>query len=73
MDILPTFFIIKIVVGTCGTVGSLYKLKLRYGHFTHIFIDEAGQLTEPGMIFFRSRMVLFLKSFLNLQKNNTVL
>jgi len=35
------------VVSTCGTIGSIFNLKLQYGHFTHVFIDEAGQLTEP--------------------------
>jgi len=37
----------NIVVSTCGTIGAIFNLKLQYGHFTHVFIDEAGQLTEP--------------------------
>ena len=29
------------------TAGILYSLGLPVGHFTHVFIDEAGQATEP--------------------------
>ena len=36
-----------VFVSTCGTVGSIYKLKLKYGHYTHVIIDEAGHVTEP--------------------------
>ena len=28
-------------------LGTLYQLRLRQDHFTHAFIDEAGQATEP--------------------------
>ena len=31
----------------CVTAGILYSLGLPVGHFTHVFIDEAGQATEP--------------------------
>ncbi|ELT94746.1 hypothetical protein CAPTEDRAFT_99205, partial [Capitella teleta] len=37
----------RIVVSTCSSAGNLYALALRPGHFTHVFIDEAGQATEP--------------------------
>ncbi|XP_019853676.1 PREDICTED: putative helicase MOV-10 [Amphimedon queenslandica] len=37
----------KIIVCTCVTAGILYSLSLPVGHFTHVFIDEAGQATEP--------------------------
>lgn len=37
----------RIVVATCSTSGGLYKLGLREGHFTHCFVDEAGETTEP--------------------------
>lgn len=37
----------RIVVATCSTAGTLYKLGLAEGHFTHCFIDEAGETTEP--------------------------
>ena len=35
------------VFSTCGTVGSIYKLKLKHGHYSHVFVDEAGHMTEP--------------------------
>ncbi|XP_033105500.1 RNA helicase Mov10l1-like isoform X2 [Anneissia japonica] len=37
----------RIIICTCSTAGSFFQLKLRPGHFTHIFVDEAGQATEP--------------------------
>ncbi|XP_066284664.1 RNA helicase Mov10l1-like isoform X3 [Branchiostoma lanceolatum] len=37
----------RIIVATCSTAGLLYSLGLRSGHFTHVFVDEAGQATEP--------------------------
>ena len=37
----------RIVVATCTTSGGIYKLGLSEGHFTHCFIDEAGETTEP--------------------------
>jgi putative helicase MOV10L1 len=37
----------RIVVSTCVTAGILYSLGLNAGHFTHVFVDEAGQATEP--------------------------
>ncbi|XP_043196764.1 RNA helicase Mov10l1-like [Amphibalanus amphitrite] len=37
----------RIVVGTAATLGNLYRLGLRQGHFTHVFVDEAGHMTEP--------------------------
>ena len=27
--------------------GTLHSLGLSIGHFTHVFVDEAGQATEP--------------------------
>ena len=40
----------RIVVTTCSTAGTLYKLGLSSTHFTHVFIDEAGHLTEPEVL-----------------------
>ena len=40
-------FFVRIIVSTCVTAGILYSLGLPVGHFTHVFIDEAGQATEP--------------------------
>ena len=37
----------RVVVTTCMTAGAFMQLGLRKGHFTHCFIDEAGQATEP--------------------------
>lgn len=37
----------RIIVTTCVNAGSLYILGIKAGHFTHVFIDEAGQATEP--------------------------
>ena len=37
----------RVVVCTCVTAGILYSLGLSVGHFTHVFVDEAGQATEP--------------------------
>ncbi|XP_048252901.1 RNA helicase Mov10l1-like isoform X2 [Haliotis rufescens] len=37
----------RVVVCTCNSAGSLYTLGLKAGHFTHAFVDEAGQATEP--------------------------
>ncbi|KAH7954087.1 hypothetical protein HPB49_015437 [Dermacentor silvarum] len=37
----------RIVVATVATAGALYGLGLPPDHFTHGFLDEAGQATEP--------------------------
>ncbi|MBN3305229.1 M10L1 helicase, partial [Amia calva] len=37
----------RIIISTCSSAGMLYQLGLRVGHFSHVFIDEAGQATEP--------------------------
>lgn len=37
----------RIVVATCSTAGYLGGLGLGVGHFSHVFVDEAGQATEP--------------------------
>ncbi|XP_026807921.1 probable RNA helicase armi isoform X2 [Rhopalosiphum maidis] len=41
---------LRIVLATEGTAGLLYMMGLKGGTFTHIFIDEAGQSTEPEML-----------------------
>ncbi|XP_025200354.1 probable RNA helicase armi [Melanaphis sacchari] len=41
---------LRIVLTTEGTAGLLYMMGLKSGTFTHIFIDEAGQSTEPEML-----------------------
>ncbi|XP_014786677.1 RNA helicase Mov10l1 isoform X1 [Octopus bimaculoides] len=37
----------RIIISTCVNSGVLYTYGLKPGHFTHVFIDEAGQATEP--------------------------
>ena len=37
----------KLVLATCVNAGTFYSLSLRRDHFTHVYIDEAGQATEP--------------------------
>ncbi|XP_030630697.1 RNA helicase Mov10l1 [Chanos chanos] len=37
----------RIVVSTCSSAGMFYQIGLQAGHFTHVFLDEAGQATEP--------------------------
>ncbi|KAL8585610.1 hypothetical protein ACOMHN_067055 [Nucella lapillus] len=44
LDVLCRF---RVVIATCNTAGLLYTADLKAGHFTHAFIDEAGQATEP--------------------------
>ncbi|CAE7221372.1 unnamed protein product [Rhizoctonia solani] len=40
----------RIVVATCSTAGLLYGLGIDAGTYTHIFIDEAGQGSEPEVM-----------------------
>ncbi|XP_064482229.1 putative helicase MOV-10 isoform X2 [Ornithodoros turicata] len=37
----------RVVVSTVATAGAMFGLGLSGGHFSHAFVDEAGQLTEP--------------------------
>ncbi|XP_035988416.1 RNA helicase Mov10l1 isoform X3 [Fundulus heteroclitus] len=37
----------RIVVSTCSSVGMFHNIGIQVGHFTHVFLDEAGQATEP--------------------------
>ncbi|PFH46787.1 hypothetical protein AMATHDRAFT_7405 [Amanita thiersii Skay4041] len=37
----------RVVVSTCGSASFAAGIGMPRGHFTHIFIDEAGQATEP--------------------------
>ncbi|KAI0336614.1 P-loop containing nucleoside triphosphate hydrolase protein [Cubamyces sp. BRFM 1775] len=40
----------KVVVTTCGNSSFAYNIGMPNGHFTHIFIDEAGQASEPEVL-----------------------
>ncbi|PVD24975.1 hypothetical protein C0Q70_15471 [Pomacea canaliculata] len=44
LDIISHY---RIIVATCNTAGLLCTAGLKTGHFTHVFVDEAGQATEP--------------------------
>ncbi|XP_060100380.1 RNA helicase Mov10l1 [Heteronotia binoei] len=37
----------RIIVVTCSSAGMFYQIGIRIGHFTHVFVDEAGQASEP--------------------------
>ncbi|KAK3102564.1 hypothetical protein FSP39_012227 [Pinctada imbricata] len=37
----------RIIVCTCTSAGTLNTVDIREGHFTHVFVDEAGYATEP--------------------------
>lgn len=37
----------RVVVSTCGSASFAFGVGLPPGHFTHIFVDEAAQATEP--------------------------
>ncbi|KIO33704.1 hypothetical protein M407DRAFT_17322 [Tulasnella calospora MUT 4182] len=40
----------RIVVSTCASSSLLHGVGVPYGHFTHIFVDEAGQASEPEVM-----------------------
>ncbi|XP_074532791.1 RNA helicase Mov10l1 isoform X2 [Halichoeres trimaculatus] len=37
----------RIVVSTCSSAGMFHSVGIHVGHFTHVFLDESGQATEP--------------------------
>ncbi|XP_059844469.1 RNA helicase Mov10l1 [Hypanus sabinus] len=37
----------RIIISTCSSAALFYQIGLRNGHFTHVFVDEAGQASEP--------------------------
>lgn len=37
----------RLIICTCMTAGQFFTLDLSVGHFTHVFVDEAGYCTEP--------------------------
>ncbi|KAH9930501.1 P-loop containing nucleoside triphosphate hydrolase protein [Epithele typhae] len=40
----------KLIISTCGNASFPYNVGIDTGHFTHIFIDEAGQASEPEVL-----------------------
>ncbi|RPD55533.1 P-loop containing nucleoside triphosphate hydrolase protein [Lentinus tigrinus ALCF2SS1-7] len=40
----------RVIVSTCGNASFAYNVGMERGHFTHIFVDEAGQATEPEVL-----------------------
>jgi hypothetical protein len=40
----------RIVVSTCVSASTLFCIGIPPGHYTHIFVDEAGQATEPEVM-----------------------
>ncbi|KAL4247257.1 DNA2/NAM7 helicase family protein [Abortiporus biennis] len=47
MDVLLKF---RVIVSTCVSASFAYNIAVPRGHFTHMFIDEAGQATEPEVM-----------------------
>ncbi|KAJ2992539.1 hypothetical protein NUW54_g7909 [Trametes sanguinea] len=47
---LTTLLSYKVIVSTCGNASFAYNIGMPLGHFTHIFIDEAGQGSEPEVL-----------------------
>ncbi|PCH37498.1 RNA helicase [Wolfiporia cocos MD-104 SS10] len=46
----PTLKSFRVIVATCVSAGIPYGLGVQAGWFSHIFVDEAGQLTEPDIM-----------------------
>jgi helicase MOV-10 len=40
----------KVIVSTCISAAFAYGTGIKRGHFSHVFIDEAGQATEPEVM-----------------------
>ncbi|KDQ59997.1 hypothetical protein JAAARDRAFT_125682 [Jaapia argillacea MUCL 33604] len=40
----------RVIVSTCVSASFAHGVGLPRGHFTHIFVDEAGQATEPEVM-----------------------
>lgn len=47
---LPTLKRYRIIVTTCVSASFAHGVGMPRGHFSHIFIDEAGQATEPEVM-----------------------
>ncbi|KAH9930534.1 P-loop containing nucleoside triphosphate hydrolase protein [Epithele typhae] len=40
----------RVIVSTCGNASFPYNVGMPTGHFSHIFVDEAGQASEPEVL-----------------------
>ncbi|TCD60518.1 hypothetical protein EIP91_009945 [Steccherinum ochraceum] len=40
----------RVVISTCVSASVMHGVGIPRGHFTHIFVDEAGQATEPEIM-----------------------
>ena len=40
----------RVIVSTCSSASVPYGIGVNPGHFTHIFVDEAGQATEAEVM-----------------------
>ncbi|KAF8325174.1 P-loop containing nucleoside triphosphate hydrolase protein [Cantharellus anzutake] len=40
----------RVVVSTCSSASLVYAIGVPRGHFSHIFVDEAGQALEPEVM-----------------------
>ena len=47
---LDTLSKYRVIVTTCGNASFAYNVGMTRGHFAYIFIDEAGQATEPEVL-----------------------
>ncbi|RKO84949.1 hypothetical protein BDK51DRAFT_32659, partial [Blyttiomyces helicus] len=50
MPSLLTIKSFRCVVTTCVTAGLIHAMGVPKDHFTHFFVDEAGQATEPELL-----------------------
>lgn len=46
----PKFMDFRVVVTTCFSASIAYSVGVPQGHFSHIFVDEAGHAAEPEAI-----------------------
>lgn len=40
----------RVIVSTCSNASFAYNIGLPEGHFSHVFVDEAGQASEPEVL-----------------------
>jgi len=62
----------RLIVCTCNTAGQFFHLGLDTGHFTHVFIDEAGYCMEPEALIAASLVALDKSGQVALTKTKTI-